>query len=235
MNRPSLRIVLGFALLLSTWSPAADQVGVAAGAAPVAESDAAAQAKLDHNLPDVDFNSNQFVDVIDFLRDVTGANIFVNWHVLEAAGFAKSTTVTVRLKNVAFKTALATILEAADGEKTKLAYVINQGVITISTVEDLRKNTSTEAYDVRDLLGDKPKAGQTARAPEDRQERIDAMVKLVTGTVDPESWSDNGGRVGEIKELSGQLIVTQTPQNHKAIENLITQTRKLFVPKAKDK
>jgi general secretion pathway protein D len=58
-----------------------------------------------------------------------------------------------------------------------------------------------------------------------RQERVDAIVKLIQETVDPNSWRDNGGQVGAIKELSGQLIVTQTPDNQRSLINLLEQLR----------
>ena len=58
-----------------------------------------------------------------------------------------------------------------------------------------------------------------------RQERVDAIVKLIQETVDANSWRDNGGQVGAVKELSGQLIVTQTPDNQRSLINLLEQLR----------
>jgi hypothetical protein len=234
MSRASHRIVVGFVLLLSVVARAqevdrraADEARRAAGKGG-AEVDADAQAKLDRKLPEINFTNNKFTDVIDFLRDVTGANLFVNWRALETAGLKNSVPVTVRLKDVKFERALRTILDDVGGGKVKLDYIVDEGVITISTVEDLRKNTATHTYDVRFLLVVSGQAGKAAQTPEARQERVDAVIKLVTGTVDPDSWHENGGHVGTVKELSGQLIVTQTEANQKAIENLITQTRKLL-------
>src|SRR5206468_9336763 len=58
-----------------------------------------------------------------------------------------------------------------------------------------------------------------------RQELVDQIVKLSEETVDPNSWRDNGGQVGAIKELSGQLIVTQTADNQRQLINLLEQLR----------
>ena len=44
------------------------------------------------------------------------------------------------------------ILAGIGGGETNLAYEISEGVITISTKEDLQRSTKTEVYDVADLL-----------------------------------------------------------------------------------
>jgi general secretion pathway protein D len=54
---------------------------------------------------------------------------------------------------------------------------------------------------------------------------MDALVKLIQETVDPTSWRDAGGSVGGIRPLNGQLIVTQTPENQRAMVNLLEQLR----------
>src|SRR6185503_19872463 len=99
-------------------------------------------------------------DVIDFLRDVTGANIFVNWRALEAAGIDRNTPVTARLRDVKFSKALQTILSDVGGGTVKLGYTIDEGVITISTDEDLSKNVVTRVYDIRDLIIEVPDFNQ---------------------------------------------------------------------------
>src|SRR5205814_2462374 len=76
----------------------------------VESEDADVQRQLDRTLPEVNFNQVPFGDVIDFLRDITTANIFVNWRALEAAGVDKNAPVTARLRNVRFSKALSLIL-----------------------------------------------------------------------------------------------------------------------------
>ena len=46
----------------------------------------AALASLHKKVPEVKFDNTSFSDVIDFFRDITGANIAVNWRALESAG-----------------------------------------------------------------------------------------------------------------------------------------------------
>ena len=148
------------------------------------------------------------------------------------------------------------------GGAIKLAYTIDEGVISISTEEDLAKNVVTRVYDIRDLIINVPTsptrptststrrrrrrwwmaavvaaaatcsvaAAVVAAASEDRQgparqELVDAIIKLIEDTVSSDSWKDNGGNVGSIRELGGQLIVTQTPENQRSLVRLLEQLR----------
>jgi general secretion pathway protein D len=120
------------------------------------QEDLAVQAQLDRQLPEVNFNGQGLADVMDFLRDVSGSNIFVNWRALEAAGINKDAPVTARLRNVRFSKALSTILDDVGGGNIKLTYTIDEGVITISTADDLAKNVVTRVFDIRDLLVEVP-------------------------------------------------------------------------------
>ena len=58
-----------------------------------------------------------------------------------------------------------------------------------------------------------------------REELIEEITTLIKDTVDPDSWRDNGGSVGSIRELSGQLIVTQTPKNQREVVSLLEGLR----------
>ncbi len=235
------------------------------------KEDRAVQAQLDRPLPELTFDGVGFNDVVDFLRDVSGANIFVNWKSLEGAGIDRNAPVTAKLRNVKFSKALNIILDSVGGGTAKLGYTIDDGVITIATAEELGKNTSTRVYDIRDLIinipdfndapdfsltsqssgsqggggaggagggggggggggqgglfaGNGQQSGSEEKGPT-RQELVDQIIKLITDTVAPDSWRDAGGSVGSIKELSGQLIVTQTPENQRNLVNLLEQLR----------
>jgi hypothetical protein len=103
-------------------------------------SDVATKKVLDRVLPEVNFNANALSDTIDFLRDVAGANLFVNWRALEAAHVSRNRPVTVRLRNVPLRTALWLLLESAQAQgDAPLDFAVDQGVISISTAADLAK------------------------------------------------------------------------------------------------
>jgi hypothetical protein len=116
-------------------------------------SDRTSDAQLNRRLPQIKFDAVAFSDVVDFLRDVSGLNIFVNWKSLEAAGVDRNTPVTAQLHDVKFSKALSVILsEGVGGGQTKLGYTLDQGVITISTADELSKNVVVRVYDIRDLI-----------------------------------------------------------------------------------
>jgi general secretion pathway protein D len=118
------------------------------------DEDAAIQAQLDRRLPELHFNANSFSDVIDFLRDVTGANIYVDWPALERASISRDAPVTARLRDIKFSKALELVFKSVEGEDDdhKLGYTVDEGVITISTRKELNKNVATRRYDINDLL-----------------------------------------------------------------------------------
>ena len=76
--------------------------------------------------------------------------------------------------------------------------------------------STTRVYDVRDV----PTHGRT------REEAVENMIIALTSTIDPESWRDNGGAVGSVRELQGMLIVTNSERTQASIKAYIDQLRK---------
>src|SRR5438477_10055494 len=66
-----------------------------------------ARLALNMNLPTLNFSGVAFGDVIDFLRDVSGANIHVDWKALETAGVGKDAVINVRLRSVTMRKVLS--------------------------------------------------------------------------------------------------------------------------------
>ncbi len=225
----------------------------------ITQADVATQAILDRKLPEVRFDAVGFSDVVDFLRDVTGANIIVKTKALETAGIDKNTPVTIRLHDLKFSTVLRQILDDVGGGTVKLDYTVDDGVINISTADDLAKATDTRVYDIRDMLADVPDftqvqqpnfqsaqrggvggggggnngggnlfGGQQQQAngqngADNRDTKVTAIVGAITATVATQSW----GTTGSISPFASgqQLIVTQTPENHRAVAGLLEKLR----------
>jgi hypothetical protein len=111
-----------------------------------------------------------------------------------------------------------------------LAYRIDEGIVKISTADDLAKETCTRIYDVRDLIEEavlhgrgisNAKEGETTE-----QEATDALARLIEEAVDPVSWRDAGGMSGGLRALAGRFIVTQTPENQEQVLGLLTAMRR---------
>src|SRR5258706_297660 len=174
-----------------------------------------------------------FGDAVDRLRETTHANIFVNWRALENFRVTKQTPIQLDISNQPFGQALLSIFDLASPGSPRIECTVDEGVIVISTHDDLQKNTQTRVYDVRDLFSDifsDPTGARRARAKVNpalpSQQEIVTFEKLVTAQIDPGSWRPNPGQVGAIKYLSGQLIITQSKLNQREIDGLLYQLRR---------
>lgn len=63
----------------------------------------------------------------------------------------------------------------------------------------------------------------------DREERLEDIVSIIQENVDFEGWVDNGGDTGKIMRLvnQGNLIITNTPKNHRQISGLLSKLREV--------
>ncbi|MBI5765041.1 MAG: hypothetical protein HZA51_16115 [Planctomycetes bacterium] len=124
------------------------------GSEESAESDSTrvARKKLQAVASELVFEAKRFEDVIENLRALTGLNIVPNWAALSAAAIEKEAEVNLKLQGVKYEKALQLILNAVGGGETELAYEIDDGVVTVSTKEDLSRNKVTRVYNVQDLI-----------------------------------------------------------------------------------
>jgi len=218
------------------------RVPFAAGMGGEAELDRIARSKLMTRVAALDFVGTPFGDAIEFLRTVSGANIHVNWRALENSGIDETTEVKkIQLRDVTAEKALQVLLEEVDPPTDELGFVVDQGVVTISTKSDLDRKTVTRVYDIRDLIvqiqgfgGPRINIGQvgggglfgdTDNQGLSRRELIEQIITMIQETIDPESWRGEGlpGDIGSIQELNGQLLITQTLRAHYAVSELISQ------------
>ena len=114
-----------------------------------------AAAALQKKLPEIKFNSVALEDAIDFLRDVSGANIHVNWRALELMNVTRQTPISVRLNDVSLRRVLKSVLDEA-GAGEQLTWYIEEGVIEITTREIADQQMITRVYPVEDLVMEIP-------------------------------------------------------------------------------
>lgn len=130
--------------------------GLLIGALPAPRAFATTGRQLNNTVvPEVNFNGVAIADAIDFIRDVSGANIVVNWKALEQAGVTRDATVTLRLRSVSMRKALDLILAEAGGGD-KLGFWLDQGVIEITTRELADAKMYVRIYPIDDLIMDIP-------------------------------------------------------------------------------
>jgi hypothetical protein len=168
-------------------------------------------ALLARRVPELNFDAVALADVIDFLRDVSGANLFVEWGALEGAGIDRNAPVSARVKNVTFSNALDLVLTSAGKGTVPVGYAFKDGVIHVTTSEQLDRLVETRAYDVRDLV-----------PSEIDMKELGLMVR---SSVAPDTWRENGGSVGALHTSKHKMIVTATGPSHRKIREILDMLR----------
>ena len=171
---------------------------------------------------DVQFEAVPLSEVLAWFRDAAAVNCFINWRALEAAGIDHDAPVTLHLKNVSFEQALRYALRDAGGGTVRLDFAVVDGVVNISTAEDLGRDATVRVYPIAGLLAVVPTTAPSESLFSDEQ-RADRIRKLIMDNVDPDSWRESGGTIGLVSELNGKLVITQTEGNHAAIRKLLDE------------
>jgi general secretion pathway protein D len=126
---------------------------------------------------------------------------------------------------------------------TNLDYYVKEGALIISSGEKCAERLVTRAYNVRDLIQPWiarpvareavgplpiPDGARIMAASDVRRsawgEDYDTVIDMVTSTVAPDSWTDNGGS-GSITGFRGLLVISQTEAIHQEVEDLLKQVR----------
>jgi type II secretory pathway component GspD/PulD (secretin) len=134
-------------------------------------------------------------------------------------------------------------------------WTITDGVINIASKQVINRQRTLAIYDIRDLIvevpdypdapeldlqqalqasqqgggggGQSPFQQEGDEDPERRTlaERTQEIIDILTTNVDTDGWRENGGDTGYIQQLSGLLIITNTPANHRSIHGLLSKLR----------
>lgn len=182
--------------------------------------EAGVRERLAKRIGEVNLDGIAFDQLVQYLRDLTGLNIVVNWSALETAAIENDKEVTLNLAGgtVSYRTALELILEDVGGGEVDLGFTLYDGVILISTKEDLARRTQVVFYNVSDII-------RMAELRNRDWESLGRLVAMIQQTIDPESWREAGGNTGAITDFSDILVVTQTHSAHEMIWELLQGLR----------
>jgi hypothetical protein len=158
-----------------------------------------------------DFKDSRLEDVIDFLQTRTGLSIILDKAALDEANASYDTLVSANFKQgVSVRTLLRVVLG-----KAGLTYIVKDEAITVMTPERAKATLVTKTYYLGDLVG----YTDVTLGPVLTQAKMLAagreIVEMIKGSVDPNSWRDNGGEgtiVFDPRTLS--IIVKQTAEVH---------------------
>ncbi len=107
------------------------------------------------NLREIDFSQTALKNAVAFLREASGENFHVNWRALETTGITKDTPITVKAKNISIARTLDLVtdqLNAGRDRYSSVYWLVQGGIVKISTGEALDKTTRVKTYEIGDLL-----------------------------------------------------------------------------------
>lgn len=106
---------------------------------------------LGQNIRELNVDGQSLSKVVSYLRDISGANIVVNWKVLEDAGVSRDTPISLQVRELPLHKMLQLVLDQASPE-TQLVFNVDSNVIQITTQDDADKQMITRVYIVDDLV-----------------------------------------------------------------------------------
>ena len=163
---------------------------------------------------EMEFVDTPLTDVIDYLKDYHQIEIQLDKKALEEASIALDTPVKKNLKGMSLKSALRLTLS-----ELGLTYIIQDEVLLITTKEAAEQKLETVVYPVADLV-------LPANAPPGSEADFDALIDLITSTIDPTTWEAVGGTGSIAKfETNLSLTVSQTQEVHEKIVDVMTKLR----------
>jgi hypothetical protein len=156
----------------------------------------------------IDFHNTQLDDAIAQLSTRYGVPMQLDNKGLADAAVDQKAPVTRSVRGVSLRGALDLILEEFD-----LTWVIQDEVVKITSKEKADEILTTKIYPVSDLIGVGHNWGP--------------LMNLITNTIQPDSWDDNGGP-GSIQPFAvGDLLVISQKQDvHEEIAVLLVMIRR---------
>lgn len=162
--------------------------------------------------------------LIDQLRDQAETNFVIDQAGLDEEGVTTETPISIGVNNVSLRSALNLILSPMN-----LGYVHEDEVIKITSRTRTLGPFDVKTYPVSDLLtpagdGKEEKDIESTKAPM----TLDALIELITGTIEPNSWDIVGGQ-GIIRPnpQTQSLVIRQSQNVHGSIEQLLDTLRRL--------
>jgi hypothetical protein len=158
------------------------------------------------------------------LQQASDFNVLLEWKDLAPLGIDRTTPVAIDAKNEPLADVLTRTLAQCKNARGKVGFMIDDGILQISTLEKLEtyKFTPIQIYDVRDLL--RPNPGAAAQPAPIPAGRAQALIDDIKQNIKPATWEK--GKSGTIRDVNGQLAVQQSADVHRAIKNYIQLLRR---------
>ncbi|MFI4915544.1 MAG: hypothetical protein ACIAS6_03420 [Phycisphaerales bacterium JB060] len=210
-------------------------------------------AQLESSRVQMNLQDNPLESALAYIAQQAEVDMDVEWETLERLGIDRQTPVTLRLAStVNATTALDRLLAKASPDDFNAAdWAVIDGLLTISSAENLLDKTAVGIYDINDLLHEIPdypdvpeidlqQALQSSQGGGGRQspfqdqgdneieetpleDRINEIIEIVENNID----EDRGFLEGRwtITPYRGLLIIRATPKAHRQIGGLLDKLR----------
>lgn len=174
------------------------------------DAEAAARKVLDRTIA-VNVSDKTLADALQDLTKKTGLTFVAHAVAVRAGDITLDQEVNLKLKTTTVRAALNLLLEQhAD---TPLTYVLQEGVVTITTQEHADNVKRIVVYDIRDLL-----------AHELESQMLTDAIRAQTSGIWQEDDPEAGGAVEEFAPV-GVLVCRQTNKVHAEIASLLAALR----------
>jgi len=150
-------------------------------------------------------------EVLDKIAEDKQISIWVDQKELADCGISTEQRVTLKVKPTPLRHVLTSLL----GPLT-LTYLVEDGVLKITTNEKAEDKLTTRVYPVQNLIDDNR-----------REESYTTLIRSIQLST-PGKWADQDGEGGELcaVPIAQALVIRQTQQQHRAIEGLLAALRK---------
>lgn len=148
-------------------------------------------------------------DVVAFLEDRHKIEIQLDRAALDTAGVNTDTPVSIDVEGISLRSALNLMLKSID-----LTYCVRDGVLLVTTTEEVEDELDTKVYDARRFLYFADKYGERKRDSE-------PLFDLVTTHVRPSDWMYVGG-MGSIDFVDQSAVVSQSWSTQREVADFMT-------------
>jgi hypothetical protein len=190
-------------------------------------------APLERTIDHIEFNNATAREAIEQLAGKLNAILNADWPAIEAASDKTDRRVTLSLQHVSGEGAMQLLLHAAGIDASKIEFTENEeGQLVVGDATKLDAVVRTRIYDIRGLIALLTTIDRNDPRPAIEQitssgEAVDCIIKLIQDSVLSESWRDNGGTTGSIREFSGMLVISHNEVAHRQIAVLLDRLRKM--------
>jgi hypothetical protein len=168
--------------------------------------------------------------IIDDLHELTQINVVADVDALREGGVSLDMPLSLKVDDMSLKSALHILLHEAE-----LTFVIKDEALQITTKECARGKLRIVTYPVADLVVPIPelapflcrKYSDLAGKSTPGMTAEDVLLRVITSTIEPNSWSEVGGK-GTIQyfPLGMALVINQTQDIQEQIAYLLTALRR---------